>query len=124
GVKVVEHELRKLSGREFALVDRGGVARTFAKLGSSLLSEPERLVEVQADFIQRNADLWRRFGPEGDVPRGGVEDRRFKDQAWREDTLFRFLRDAYLTNAEWLRGTVERADGLDPGEKRKARFYT
>src|SRR5690606_30856891 len=124
GVKVVEHELRKLSGKEFVLVDRAGVAKTFAKLGRSLLSEPERLVEVQADFMQRNADLWRRFGPEGDVPRDTVEDRRFKDRAWSEDALFRFLRDAYLTNADWLRGAVERADGLDPGEKRKARFYT
>jgi len=124
GAKVVGHELRKLSGKEFALIDRAGVAKTFAKLGARLLAEPERLVEVQADFIQRNTDLWRQFTDGGEAPKDTVQDRRFKDRAWSEDPRFRFLRDAYLTNADWLRRAVERADGLEPGEKRKARFYT
>src|SRR6202012_2558316 len=51
-------------------------------------------------------------------------DRRFKDAAWQESTLFDYIKQSYLLTARWLQATVKQVDGLDDHTARKIDFYT
>src|ERR1700761_651155 len=51
-------------------------------------------------------------------------DRRFKDAAWQESTLFDYIKQSYLLSARWLQSTVREVDGLDDKTARKIDFYT
>ena len=51
-------------------------------------------------------------------------DRRFKDAAWQESTLFDYIKQSYLLTARWLQSTVKQVDGLDDHTARKIDFYT
>ena len=52
------------------------------------------------------------------------EDRRFRDQAWSDNTLFDFIKQSYLLTARWLQGTVRDVEGIDERTARKVDFYT
>jgi polyhydroxyalkanoate synthase len=56
-----------------------------------------------------------------DEPKG---DRRFKDDAWRENEVFDFIRQSYLLSARFFTSTVNSAEGLDPKTAQKVDFYT
>src|SRR6185437_9619792 len=51
-------------------------------------------------------------------------DRRFKDAAWQESTLFDYIKQSYLLTARWLQSTVRQVEGLDDKTSRKIDFYT
>ena len=51
-------------------------------------------------------------------------DRRFRDAAWRDNTLFDFIKQSYLLAARWLQGTVRDVEGIDERTARKVDFYT
>jgi polyhydroxyalkanoate synthase len=51
-------------------------------------------------------------------------DRRFKDDAWRENEVFDFIRQSYLLSARYITNVVQNAEGLDPKTAQKVDFYT
>ena len=51
-------------------------------------------------------------------------DRRFRDKAWTDNTLFDFIKQSYLLTARWLQETVKQVDGIDERTARKVDFYT
>src|SRR5205085_5084644 len=51
-------------------------------------------------------------------------DRRFRDAAWTDNTLFDFIKQSYLLTARWLQGTVREVEGIDERTARKIDFYT
>src|ERR1700739_5154829 len=51
-------------------------------------------------------------------------DRRFRDKAWSDNTLFDFIKQSYLLSARWLQSTVKGVEGLDDKTARKVDFYT
>ena len=51
-------------------------------------------------------------------------DRRFRDAAWTDNTLFDFIKQSYLLTARWLQSTVRDVEGIDERTARKVDFYT
>ncbi|MEL6371189.1 MAG: class I poly(R)-hydroxyalkanoic acid synthase [Pseudomonadota bacterium] len=51
-------------------------------------------------------------------------DKRFNHPAWEENHLLDFVKQSYLTYANWLMGTVSSLEGMDEADKKKAEFYT
>src|SRR5207237_3223058 len=51
-------------------------------------------------------------------------DRRFRDKAWTDNTLFDFIKQSYLLTARWLQGIVKDVEGIDERTARKVNFYT
>src|SRR6201987_3877748 len=51
-------------------------------------------------------------------------DRRFRDAAWTENTLFDFIKQSYLLTARGVQGTVRDVEGIDERTARKIDFYT
>src|SRR3984957_9431327 len=51
-------------------------------------------------------------------------DKRFKDRAWEENTLFDFIKQSYLLSARFMQQTVKDVEGLDDKTAKKIDFYT
>ncbi|MBN8929595.1 MAG: class I poly(R)-hydroxyalkanoic acid synthase, partial [Rhodospirillales bacterium] len=49
--------------------------------------------------------------------------RRFKDDAWKENEVFDFIKQSYLLSARFVQDVVRQVDGLDPKTAQKVDFY-
>src|SRR2546430_7595013 len=74
--------------------------------------------------------LWQRTaqrflgGGADPVIEAAAEDRRFRDQAWSDNSLFDYIKQSYLLTARCIQGAVKQVEGLDERTARKVDFYT
>jgi polyhydroxyalkanoate synthase len=107
------------------------VGNAFSELFTRMMSDPFKLWEKQIDLWQDYMHLWqssagRLMGDDGKpVIAPDSKDKRFRDQAWEQSTVFDFLKQSYLLSSRWLQHSVADATGgLDPHTARKIDFYT
>ena len=50
-------------------------------------------------------------------------DKRFKDEAWKENEVFDFIKQSYLLSARYVQDVVKHVDGLDTKTAQKVDFY-
>jgi polyhydroxyalkanoate synthase len=110
--------------------DGGGLARSFVELSQKMLSDPGRLVEIQAAFFRDYLSLWERTTRRmlGEAPEPVIQpspqDRRFKDEAWARSAVFDFVKQSYLLSARSIQQSVRGTSGLDPRVAQRVDFYT
>ncbi len=110
--------------------DPFNIGGAFLEMTSRMMADPAKLFQAQMSLWQDYMTLWQRttqrfLGGEADpVIAPSKEDRRFKDSAWNESTLFDFIKQSYLLTARWMQSTVREVDGLDEKTQRKLDFYT
>ena len=86
-------------------------------------------MQAQIGFWQDYMTLWqntarRMMGMEPDpVIDAASADRRFKDDAWKENEVFDFIKQSYLLSARYVQDVVTHVDGLDPKTAQKVDFY-
>ena len=106
------------------------IGAAFFEMTARMMSDPSRLVQAQLSLWNDYLTLWQRTAqrflggsaePMIEPPAG---DRRFRDKAWTDNTLFDFIKQSYLLTARWLQGTVKQVDGIDERTARKVDFYT
>ena len=106
------------------------IGATFFEMTSRMMADPSKLVQAQLSLWNDYMTLWQRTAqrflggsaePMIEPPPG---DRRFRDAAWRDNTLFDFIKQSYLLAARWLQGTVRGVEGIDERTLRKVDFYT
>jgi polyhydroxyalkanoate synthase len=106
------------------------IGAAFLEMTQRMMSDPARLAEAQASLWNDYMRLWQqtatRFlgGDAEPVIEAPPEDRRFRDHAWSDNTLFDFIKQSYLMTARWLQGAVRNVEGLDGHTARKVDFYT
>jgi len=106
------------------------VGQAFLEMTAKMMSDPTKLVQAQMSLWQDYMKLWQRttqrmLGQEAEpVVAPSREDRRFKDAAWSENSLFDFIKQSYLLTARWLQTTVNSVDDLDEKTAQKVDFYT
>ena len=106
------------------------IGSAFMEMTTRLMANPSRLVQAQLGFWQDYLTLWqnttRRFW--GDEVKPIIDedpkDRRFKDEAWRENEVFDFIRQSYLLSARYFTNVAHAAEDLDPKTAQKVDFYT
>jgi len=104
----------------------GALAEWFARM----LSDPEKLVELQLGWWQDTLQLWQqttqKFLGEQSSPviEPDSRDKRFRDEAWQESIIFDFIKQSYLLAARWTQRSIQDIDGMDPHTARKIDFYT
>ena len=110
--------------------DAMNIGRAFMEMTAKLMADPSQLVKAQIGFWRDTMTLWqnttrRVLGidtPEViDAPN---TDRRFKDDAWKDNEVFDFIKQSYLLSARFVQDTVSHVDGLDPKTAQKVDFYT
>ncbi|MCB2053391.1 MAG: class I poly(R)-hydroxyalkanoic acid synthase [Geminicoccaceae bacterium] len=130
GGRILEACLTRPADDDLQIPDPRVVGEAFGRLSDAMLADPERLIDRQADYRAQMAALWqmhlrRSMGEEvPPVIEADPRDRRFKDEAWRSDPVFDFLRQSYELTARWLEETVAGVEGLDDATHQKVRFYT
>ncbi len=117
-------------GDGFTIPDPGLVSKSLADWWMHALAEPAPLISAMSSlpFIQMAA--WESVLEEDSEPVDALlaelekSDRRFKDEAWDEEPIFKLLKRQYLLTALWANQTVKQVDGLDEETKRKVEVYT
>ena len=117
-------------GRGDASPDPLNIGGAFLEMTAQLMANPARLMQAQLGFWQDYLTLWqntakRMMGmtsePVIDAP---STDRRFKDEAWRDNEVFDFIKQSYLLSARYVQDVVKQAEGLDPKTAQKVDFYS
>ena len=112
------------------MADPLNIGSAFLEMTQRMMAEPGKFVQAQVSLWQDYLALWQRTterylgGSTAPVVEPAPGDRRFKDAAWSESTLFDFIKQSYLLTARWLQSTVKQVDGLDEHTARKVDFYT
>ncbi len=106
------------------------IGQAFIEMTTRLMADPARLMQAQFGFWQDTMALWqstarRMMGLSAPpVIEADPKDRRFRDDAWRDNEVFDFVKQSYLLSARFVQDVVRKADGLDPHTAQKVDFYT
>ncbi len=106
------------------------VGAAFFEMTARMMSDPSRLVQAQLSLWNDYMTLWQRTaqrflgGPAEPMIEPVPGDRRFRDAAWDNNTLFDYIKQSYLLTARWLQNTVREVEGIDARTARKVDFYT
>ncbi|HEX9535082.1 MAG TPA: class I poly(R)-hydroxyalkanoic acid synthase, partial [Stellaceae bacterium] len=119
-------------GREegVGMADSLGIGTAFLEMTAHMMADPSRLVQAQLSLWNDYLTLWQRTAQRflgGDTEpmiEPSTGDRRFRDAAWTENTLFDFIKQSYLLTARWVQSTVRDVEGIDERTARKVDFYT
>ncbi len=130
GQRIVADFLRRQSEEEHS-PDPLNLGHAFMEMTARMMANPAQLMQAQMGFWQDYLTLWsntarRMLGGEStpaviDEAKG---DRRFKDDAWRENEVFDFIRQSYLLSSRFFTDVVQKTDGLDEKTAQKVDFYT
>ncbi|MFG6157201.1 class I poly(R)-hydroxyalkanoic acid synthase [Halomonas sp. 1390] len=103
--------------------------RSFQAGAESLMRNPPLLWQTQTRLLQDQAQLWqqslRRLAGEDVEPlvTPAKGDRRFKDDAWREDPYYLAIMQQYLLFSRLVEELIESLEGLSEDQKRNLGFY-
>ncbi len=120
----------KRQTKEEPSADPLNIGSAFLEMTARMIANPARVMQAQLGFWQDYMTLWqntakRMMGmdakPVIDAP---ASDRRFRDEAWRENEVFDFIKQSYLLSARYVQDVVKQVDGLDPKTSQKVDFYT
>ncbi|MBE9606512.1 class I poly(R)-hydroxyalkanoic acid synthase [Acetobacteraceae bacterium H6797] len=135
GQRIVADFLRRQSDEAGASQDAIrpdplNIGGAFMEMTAKLMANPARIVEAQFGFWQDYITLWqntarRMMGdPVKPVISEDPKDKRFKDDAWRENEVFDFIKQSYLLSANYITTLARSADDLDSKTAQKVDFYT
>ncbi|MCW5771489.1 MAG: class I poly(R)-hydroxyalkanoic acid synthase [Rhodospirillaceae bacterium] len=128
--KVMAEFMQRHAADQAENPDPLNIAGAFAQMTAHLVQNPQKLWEMQAAFWQDYMQLWqssmqRFWGIEAKpVIEPSVNDRRFKDKEWSENTAFDFIKQSYLLAARHIEEAAAATNGLDDKSKQKIDFYT
>jgi polyhydroxyalkanoate synthase len=126
--RIVSEWLKRQAGEEHA-PDPLNIGSAFLEMTARLIANPARLVAAQLGFWQDYMTLWQNTARRimGGEPEPVIDapssDRRFKDDAWRDNEVFDFIKQSYLLSARYVQDVVRQVDGLDPKTAQKVDFY-
>ena len=129
--RIVADWLRRQSAEGAApAADPLNIGAAFLDMTTRLMANPQKLFEAQVGFWQDYMALWqstarRMMGAEATpVIEGDPRDRRFKDDAWKDNEVFDFIKQSYLLSARYIQDVVKQADGMDAPTAQKVDFYS
>jgi polyhydroxyalkanoate synthase len=91
----------------------------------AILSDPQRVAEIQSRWWAQSLDLWNSFlagDPVSPVEAEADRDKRFKGELWRTQPVFDLLRQSYLLTARAVLETAGGARGLDEETRGRVLF--
>uniref|UniRef100_UPI00083111A4 PHA/PHB synthase family protein n=1 Tax=Sphingomonas sp. CCH9-H8 TaxID=1768772 RepID=UPI00083111A4 len=110
-------------------LDFAGQMPTMPAMPSVPPMDPAAAMRAGAEFWADTMTLWQRFldpaaAPKFEETPEQARDKRFKAPQWREQPVFDFIRQSYLTLSSHLLKGVDQIEGLTPKQKEQLRFAT
>jgi polyhydroxyalkanoate synthase len=105
------------------------IGGAFLEMTTRLMANPAGMMAAGLGFWQDYLTLWQNTAKRmmgmtsAPVIDAASTDRRFKDEAWRENEVFDFIKQSYLLSARYVQDVVTKVDGLDPKTAQKVDFY-
>jgi polyhydroxyalkanoate synthase subunit PhaC len=127
---VAEFLKRQSAENGIGMTNPLAIGAAFFEMTARMMSDPSRLVQAQLSLWNDYMTLWQRTaqrflgGAAEPIIEPTAEDRRFRDKAWTDNSLFDFIKQSYLLTARWLQSAVKDVDGIDERTARKVDFYT
>jgi polyhydroxyalkanoate synthase len=106
------------------------LAESLLHISRQVSLNPVHLAESQMGLVADHMNLMKMMGekllgePVAPYVSESPRDRRFKDAAWQESTVFDYIKQGYLINARWLQEAVAQVKGLNRHEAHKLNFFT
>jgi polyhydroxyalkanoate synthase subunit PhaC len=128
--RIVCEWLKRQSEEAPASPDPLNIGGAFLEMTARLMANPATLMQAQIGFWQDYMSLWqntakRMMGMESEpIIDSDPKDRRFKDDAWKENEVFDFIRQSYLLSARFVQDVVKQVDGMDAPTAQKVDFYS
>ncbi|MBX9630080.1 MAG: class I poly(R)-hydroxyalkanoic acid synthase [Burkholderiales bacterium] len=107
-----------------------GINKAFMELGAKLMADPMKLAEMQMRAWDDYTKLWgvtlskflgEATAPVKETPKG---DNRFRNEVWQNNFVFDYIKQSYLIAADHIQRAVADAQGLDPNDAKKVKFFT
>ncbi len=126
--RIVSEWLKRQDGEKPA-ADPLNIGGAFLEMTAKLMANPARMIQAQMGFWQDYMTLWqntarRMVGGQTEPVIDAPGDRRFKDQSWKENEVFDFIKQSYLLSARYVQDVVKDVDGLDAKTAQKVDFYS
>jgi polyhydroxyalkanoate synthase len=127
---VAEFLARQGAEGGIGMADPTAIGAAFFEMTARMMSDPSKLAQAQLSLWNDYMTLWQRTaqrflgGAAEPLIEAAPEDRRFRDQAWSDNSLFDFIKQSYLLTARCIQGAVKDVEGLDERTARKVDFYT
>ena len=127
---VAEFLKRQTAEEGIGMASPLAIGAAFFEMTARMMSDPSRLVQAQLSLWNDYMTLWQRTaqrflgGQAEPLIEPAQGDRRFRDAAWDNNTLFDYIKQSYLLTARWLQNTVRKVEGIDERTARKVDFYT
>jgi polyhydroxyalkanoate synthase subunit PhaC len=127
--RIVTEWLKRQSEEEHQ-ADPLNIGSAFLEMTARMMTNPGKLMQAQLGFWQDYMTLWqntarRMMGMDAEaVIDAHSTDRRFKDDAWKENEVFDFIKQSYLLSARFVQDVVKQVDGLDAKTAQKVDFYS
>jgi len=129
--RIVNGFLQRQAGNgSLESLDPLNIGTAFMELTARMMTDPGRLMRAHMSLWEDYMNLWqttarRMMGEVAEpVVTANESDRRFRDSAWEDNTLFDFIKQSYLLSSRWMQSTVSEVEGLDEKTARKVDFYT
>ncbi|HKM65054.1 MAG TPA: class I poly(R)-hydroxyalkanoic acid synthase [Acidisphaera sp.] len=126
--RLVTDWLKRQSDLSTASPDPYNVGSAFIEMTARIMANPAKLVSAQIGFWQDYMTLWqntarRMMGLEVEPVIEASGDKRFRNDAWKENEIFDFIKQSYLLSARYMQKVVKEVEGLDPKTAQKVDFY-
>ncbi|HTR17817.1 MAG TPA: class I poly(R)-hydroxyalkanoic acid synthase, partial [Acetobacteraceae bacterium] len=115
--------------QEMPAADPLNIGAAFLEMTARLMANPTHLMQAQLGFWQDYMTLWQQttrrvLGMESTpVIQADPKDKRFRDDAWKENEIFDFIKQSYLLSARYVKDVVKDVEGLEPKAAQKIDFY-
>jgi polyhydroxyalkanoate synthase len=98
-----------------------------AKLLERAANQPATLLNLQVEWWQKQLDIWQNIiyaGNKEQVIEAEHGDKRFSDEAWRNDVIYSFIMQSYLLFSKTYLNSIEAIEGLDERVKERIMFFS
>jgi poly[(R)-3-hydroxyalkanoate] polymerase subunit PhaC len=82
---------------------------------------PQRVLEMQQDYVQRLTGLWNDFFTHPERTTAPIADPRFSDPSWQKNSLASFYARTYLLNSEFMNKLADSV-AADQKTRRRVKF--
>ncbi len=107
-----------------------GINKAFMELGAKLMADPMKLAEMQMHAWEDYYKLWgatlSKFLGDSSTPvkEPTKGDNRFRNEVWQNNFVFDYIKQSYLIASDHIQRAVADAQGLDPNDAKKVKFFT